>query len=163
MFIKVDLDEPFIDGEGGQIWELTGGRSFIYGAAYCRLPTATVPHWHAETFEQYYLVRGRGRTTVGLETQDVGPGTLVLIPPRTAHYTVPHRGEMLELLVGTVPAWRADDTLPLSSSDASVGYSERHWVDELLSELNRRGIKPSTDADWGDMLDQIRQDSLASG
>jgi hypothetical protein len=31
MFIKVDLDEPFIDGEGGQIWELTGGRSFIYG------------------------------------------------------------------------------------------------------------------------------------
>jgi hypothetical protein len=43
MFIKVDLDEPFIDGEGGQIWELTGDRSFIYGAAYCRLPTATVP------------------------------------------------------------------------------------------------------------------------
>ena len=39
--------------------------------------------WHAETF---IVLAGRMRWTVGGETQEIGPGDLVYIPPDTPHW-----------------------------------------------------------------------------
>ena len=59
---------------------------------------------HAED-ELYYVVRGRGRITVGDEVRDVVPGSLVFVAAR-----VPHRFheivERLEILVVFGPAER---------------------------------------------------------
>ena len=53
--------------------------------------------------ELYYVVSGRGRITVGDETRDVGPGSLVFVAA-----SVPHRfheiSERLEVLVAFGPA-----------------------------------------------------------
>ena len=42
-------------------------------------------HFHPESEQVYVVVTGRGLMTVGDQTQDVGPGSAVLIPPNTAH------------------------------------------------------------------------------
>lgn len=39
---------------------------------------------HAED-EAYHIVSGRGRITVGLETRDVGPGSIVFVAAAVAH------------------------------------------------------------------------------
>jgi mannose-6-phosphate isomerase-like protein (cupin superfamily) len=57
---------------------------------------------HAED-EVYYIVEGRGRITVGDETRDVGPGSVVYVAK-----TVPHRfhdiTDELRILVVFAPA-----------------------------------------------------------
>jgi mannose-6-phosphate isomerase-like protein (cupin superfamily) len=64
---------------------------------------ATDPQSPHTEDELYYVVRGRGRVTVGDESRDVGPGTLVFVAA-----TVPHWFrdivERLEILVVFGPA-----------------------------------------------------------
>ncbi|MDP2949660.1 MAG: cupin domain-containing protein [Chloroflexota bacterium] len=42
-------------------------------------------HAHPDNEQVYVIVRGRGLMKVGDEEQEVGPGTMVFIPPRTGH------------------------------------------------------------------------------
>ena len=64
---------------------------------------ATDPQSPHTEDELYYVVRGRGRVTVGEDVRDVIPGSLVFVAAR-----VPHRfhdiDERLELLVVFGPA-----------------------------------------------------------
>lgn len=64
---------------------------------------ATDPQSPHTEDELYYIVRGRGRVTVGDEVRDVIPGSLVFVGAR-----VPHRfhdiAERLEVLVVFGPA-----------------------------------------------------------
>ncbi len=64
---------------------------------------ATDPQQPHGEDELYYVVRGRARITVGGETRDVGPGSLVFVAAE-----VPHRfqdiRERLEVLVAFGPA-----------------------------------------------------------
>jgi mannose-6-phosphate isomerase-like protein (cupin superfamily) len=64
---------------------------------------ATDPQSPHTEDELYYVVRGRGRATVGEDVRDVIPGSLVFVAAR-----VPHRfhdiDERLELLVVFGPA-----------------------------------------------------------
>lgn len=64
---------------------------------------ATDPQSPHTEDELYFVVRGRGRVTVGPEVRDVAPGSLVFVAAR-----VPHRfhdiAERLEILVVFGPA-----------------------------------------------------------
>ncbi len=42
-------------------------------------------HRHPENEQVYVIVNGLGVMTVGDETREVGPGTMVLVPPDTLH------------------------------------------------------------------------------
>ena len=42
-------------------------------------------HSHPTNEQVYVIVRGRGTMTVGDETEEVGPGTAILVPPNTGH------------------------------------------------------------------------------
>jgi mannose-6-phosphate isomerase-like protein (cupin superfamily) len=44
------------------------------------------PHTHAET-ELLYILSGRFEVLVGAERVEVGPGTIIHVPPRTLHTT----------------------------------------------------------------------------
>jgi mannose-6-phosphate isomerase-like protein (cupin superfamily) len=57
---------------------------------------------HAED-EVYYVVEGRGRITVGDETRDVGPGSIVYVA-RTAPHHFHDIAEHLHILVIFAPA-----------------------------------------------------------
>ena len=42
-------------------------------------------HSHPSSEQAYVIVRGRGLMAAGDETEEVGPGTVVLVPPGTSH------------------------------------------------------------------------------
>ena len=71
---------------GGQVSFLMLGSenlaiTWVEGAPGSEQP----PHSHPSSEQAYVIVRGRGLMAAGDETEEVGPGTVVLIPPGTSH------------------------------------------------------------------------------
>jgi uncharacterized RmlC-like cupin family protein len=86
-----DLSLPLVDGPDGEVravvWPGMGARH--RSMHYVTLPAGarTVPHRHAASEAVYYVVRGHG----AIEDLDlarhhaIGPGSFVLITPRTGY------------------------------------------------------------------------------
>ena len=72
---------------------------------------STQGHRHPKSEEFYYLLRGRGRMTVGDETRDVGPHDAVLIPPGTFHELVNTGDVPLVFLCCCAPPYAHEDTV----------------------------------------------------
>ena len=60
-------------------------------------------HSHPDNEQVYVIVRGLGVMTVGKETQEVGPGTAILVPPRTDHCIRNIGAEQLVFISATSP------------------------------------------------------------
>jgi mannose-6-phosphate isomerase-like protein (cupin superfamily) len=60
-------------------------------------------HAHPENEQVYVIVAGRGVMFVGEERQEVGPGTLILVPPRTQHSIRNTGDETLTYVSATSP------------------------------------------------------------
>lgn len=74
-------------------------------------------HSHPDNEQAYVIVRGRGLMTVGTETQEVGQGSVVLIPPGTDH-AVRNIGEgPLVFVSATSPPF------DMPASDSGFAYS----------------------------------------
>ena len=107
---------PFITKDGSEIRSIldrTNSAVRNQSLAEALLPpgAATEPHLHPMTEEIYYVLRGIGQMTLGMERQRVGPGDGVLIPPGTPH-TIENVGEEpLVFLCCCAPPYSHDDTL----------------------------------------------------
>lgn len=79
-----------------------------------RLPISE-PHYHVngET-EIYFIVKGSGEIIVGHQETKVSPGSIVIIPPETAHYSVPY-GQLVIALVNT-PPFRPENYISLDAA-----------------------------------------------
>ncbi len=60
-------------------------------------------HSHPANEQVYVIIRGRGLMTVGDGEQEVGPGTLVLVPPGTGHAILNRGDEPLVFVSATAP------------------------------------------------------------
>lgn len=56
-------------------------------------------HSHQANEQAYVMVRGRGLMMVGDESQEVGPGTVIFVPPNTNH-SIQNIGEEPLLFIG---------------------------------------------------------------
>lgn len=108
--------EPFITKDGSEIRELMAHRnSCIRNQS---LAEATVPagattamHYHPRTEEIYYILYGTGQIKLGDETESVGPGDAIAIPPGTPH-NITNTGEIpLRFLCCCAPAYEHEDTV----------------------------------------------------
>jgi mannose-6-phosphate isomerase-like protein (cupin superfamily) len=72
----------------------------------------TIPHQHHAGEEVYYVLRGRGRITLGDRTHDVGPGDAITIRPGTFHHLVNVGDEELVILCSCAPAFAPEDFIP---------------------------------------------------
>jgi len=72
---------------------------------------ATAPHYHPETEEIYYLLRGSGEMRIGTETRIVGPGDAVAIAPGARHQVVNTGETDLVFLCCCAPAYTHEDTV----------------------------------------------------
>lgn len=61
-------------------------------------------HHHLETEEIYYILRGRGRMTVGDEMRDVSAGDAVFIPRGAVHTLENNGAEPMTILLVCGPA-----------------------------------------------------------
>lgn len=111
--------DAFITADGSEIRELLAHRNSCIrnqSLAEARLMPgmATIPHYHPNTEEIYYITHGTGRMTIDGEVCMVGPGDAIAIPPG-AHHTLLNTGsEVLRLLCCCAPAYEHHDTVLLS-------------------------------------------------
>lgn len=98
---------------------------------------ASQPHFHKLTTEFYFVIGGPGTVVAGRQVIAANIGTLILIPPLTAHFVIPRN--VMKLVVFAVPAWRKDDEFVLEEDDADVDYyvalHRKLLIDELVARL----------------------------
>ena len=107
---------PFLTKDGSEIRSIldrTNSSASNQSLAEATLPpgAATDAHRHPRTEEIYYILRGTGQMTVGMEQREVGPGDGILIPPGTRH-TIENIGqEPLVFLCCCAPPYSHEDTV----------------------------------------------------
>lgn len=96
---------------------------------------ASAPHFHKSTTEFYFVIGGPGTIVAGRQVIPANTGTLVLIPPLTAHYVIPRN--VMKLVVFAVPAWQKSDEFVLEEDNAEVDYyvalHRKLLIDELVA------------------------------
>jgi mannose-6-phosphate isomerase-like protein (cupin superfamily) len=89
------------------------------------------PHYHPET-EIYFVLEGRGRMFIRDEEQLLELGSVVVIPPNSAHFTIPGGG--LVLAVVNTPPFQPEHYIPLGTSNNDVGF-DKAMFDNLVKEV----------------------------
>jgi mannose-6-phosphate isomerase-like protein (cupin superfamily) len=106
----------FTTKDGSEIRELLAHRNSCIRnqtLAEARLPPkrSTTPHHHPKTEEIYYILEGEGLMRVGTETQPVGPGDAIAIPPEASHQITNTGDETLKFLCCCAPGYEHEDTV----------------------------------------------------
>lgn len=100
-FRDASAEAAFQAGKAAKADLFRGDRLFL--GLNCFEPGQSQPaHTHAGADKFYYVVSGRARITVGGETREAGPGTLVWAPADLPH-GVDQALERTVLLVGIAP------------------------------------------------------------
>lgn len=110
---QLSQQKPFTTKDGSTIRSIldsTNAAVQNQSLAEATLPAdgATDRHWHRDSEELYFILEGRGRMEIDGETQDVGVGDAILIPPGTWHQITAH--EPLRFLCCCAPPYRHEDT-----------------------------------------------------
>ena len=114
--INIEKVEPFTTKDGSQIRELLAHRNSCIRnqtLAEARLPAgaSTTPHRHPLTEEIYYILAGRATMRIGEETQPVGVGDAIAIPPGAVHEITNTGSDELRFLCCCAPGYEHDDTV----------------------------------------------------
>lgn len=112
---NIDRVAAFTTKDGSEIRELLAARNSCIRhqtLAEARLPsnTATMPHYHAKTEEIYYILEGCGIMRLEQETQAVGPGDAIAIPPGARHQIANPGPTTLKFLCCCAPGYEHEDT-----------------------------------------------------
>jgi mannose-6-phosphate isomerase-like protein (cupin superfamily) len=112
---NVETIVPFITKDGSQIRELLAHRNSCIrkqSLAEARLEsgTSTAPHYHPTTEEIYYILEGNGTMRIDEESQTVGPGDAIAIPPGSVHRITNIGRCVLRFLCCCAPAYEHEDT-----------------------------------------------------
>ena len=69
--------------------------------------TDSVRHYHRDTAEVYYILKGTGKIELNGDWFDIGPETVIHIEPGTRHRVVSAGG--IKTVVVAIPPFRAED------------------------------------------------------
>lgn len=83
------------------------------------------PHYHVNETEIYIVLQGSGVQVVASEVTNITPGCVVIIPPETAHFTVP--GRDLVMAVINTPPFDHENTRGLTQSDSNVKFDQDQY------------------------------------
>ena len=108
--------EAFITKDGSEIRELLAHRNSdirkqSLAEARVQPGQRTAPHYHRQTEEIYYILRGGGEMNIDGERRSVGPGDAVAIPPGKVHTIFNSGAEPLVFLCCCAPAYEDEDTV----------------------------------------------------
>jgi mannose-6-phosphate isomerase-like protein (cupin superfamily) len=108
----------FITADGSEIRELLAHRNSSIrhqSLAEARLAPgmSTIPHYHPNTEEIYYITHGVGLMTIDGEQREVTVGDAIAIPPGARHTLLNTGTETLRLLCCCAPGYEHEDTVLL--------------------------------------------------
>lgn len=120
---------PFVTKDGSQIRELLAYRNSCLSAmslAEATLPPggATVPHYHVQAEEIYFILSGAGLMRLGTESRPVAAGDAIAIPRRMPHQLVNTGSLPLVLLCCCAPAYEHWDTVLLKAMETREAIDE---------------------------------------
>ncbi len=113
---NIDRVEAFTTKDGSEIRELLAHRNSCIrnqtlAEARVAAGASTTPHYHVETEEIYYILAGQGLMRVEDDTQAVGPGDAIAIPPGALHEITNTGDEVLKFLCCCAPGYEHEDTV----------------------------------------------------
>jgi len=133
--IKVSSWQALIEGQEpkqtdcGPVYELPNPinrPSESFAVADMRSIDLAGPHYHSGGESEIYIVlEGAGLTVVGGKEFKLRPGSIVVTPPDTAHFTIPNG---LVLAVVNTPPFNSSNYVALSDSDPDVGFDHEQLV-----------------------------------
>ena len=101
---------------GGQVSRLLltagqfGSRQLSVTWVECQPGSQQALHAHPAQEQAYVIVQGQGQMLAGAEACEVGPGTLVFVPPTTPHAIRAIGGQQLVYVSATSPPFEATIT-----------------------------------------------------
>jgi mannose-6-phosphate isomerase-like protein (cupin superfamily) len=106
----------FTTKDGSEIRELLAHRNSCIrqqSLAEARVApgATTTPHFHPKAEEIYYILEGTGQMRLGDETQTVGPGDAIAIPPGQVHSITNTGRTTLKFLCCCAPGYEHGDTV----------------------------------------------------
>lgn len=118
----------------GMLYELTnalGRPNESLAIADMRKLGVAEPHYHPAPYvELYFALEGTGKVVVGGHEHRLDAGESLVIPPDTAHFTVPYG---LVVAVVNMPAFTPEAYIPLVASNPAVGFDKAQF-DALSDE-----------------------------
>ena len=109
--------QPYIDDHGEVIYELVGlpaehGGALQHSLARIILPPgkASRMHFHRQSEESFYILRGNARMEVDQQELILSPGQVCLIQPGEKHRIFNDTNQELEYLAVCTPAWEPGDS-----------------------------------------------------
>lgn len=113
-----DQVPAFTTKDGSTIRELLAYRNSVIrnqSLAEATIPVggATAEHYHPQTEEIYYILKGSGKMKIGEEMRAVQPLDAIAIPPGASHKIWNTGPEDLVLLCCCAPAYEHEDTVLL--------------------------------------------------
>lgn len=117
IYRRDQINNPLVSEHGEIIYELIGraveNTTDRHSVAYVILPPgkSSLPHFHPEAEESYYLLKGRGLLILDGKSREVGVGDLIFIKPEQIHQIQCRGEENLEFLAICVPAWEPDNSV----------------------------------------------------
>ena len=126
---NIDRAAAFTTKDGSEIRELLAHRNSCIrnqSLAEARLPAgrATMPHFHPQAEEIYYIIEGQGEMILAHEKRTVVPGDAIAIPPGVPHQIINEASEPLIFLCCCAPAYEHEDTVMLTE-EMLAAYSFR--------------------------------------
>jgi mannose-6-phosphate isomerase-like protein (cupin superfamily) len=82
------------------------------------------PHYHYN-IEVYFIMQGSGIVVLGNREHRVSAGDVLIIPPNTAHFTIPNND--LVMAVVNTPPYSPDDYFPLTASNSDVQFERENF------------------------------------
>lgn len=97
------------------------------------------PHYHPNGETEIYIVlSGHGNLIVGGKENHVQKGSVVVIPPDTAHFTIPK--ENLVLGVINIPSFNSANYVPITESSPDLGFDKQSLTTMLEEAYKGRGL-----------------------
>ena len=123
--VNISQAQPFVTRDGSEIRELLAHRNSSIrnqSLAEARLPAgmSTIPHFHRQTEEIYFIVSGHGVMRIDGQEREVVPGDAIAIPPGAVHQIANTGSEDLRLLCCCAPCYEHDDTVLIEDRDTAV-------------------------------------------
>jgi mannose-6-phosphate isomerase-like protein (cupin superfamily) len=114
--VNLAKTDSFTTKDGSEIRELLAHRNSCIrkqSLAEARVPPGarTIPHYHPQTEEIYYILQGAGQMRIGEETTAVGPGDAIAIPPGQIHHITNSGDTALVFLCCCAPGYEHTDTV----------------------------------------------------
>jgi mannose-6-phosphate isomerase-like protein (cupin superfamily) len=107
---SINRAEPFVTKDGSTIRELHHTANQSLAEATLEPDQATERHYHRETEEIYFVIKGSGDMEVDGEHKRIAVGDAVLIPPGAWHTLHNNGTSELRILCACAPAYSHDDT-----------------------------------------------------